>query len=83
VAGDRSDPARLQALADYPFYRPSCDQTPLSWKIQERGSNSVVECQLPKLDVVGSSPISRSIFSNLESPTSSSFTSFTSKNGFC
>ena len=24
------------------------------------GSNSVVECQLPKLDVVGSSPISRS-----------------------
>jgi hypothetical protein len=28
---------------------------------QVRGSNSVVECQLPKLDVVGSSPISRSI----------------------
>ena len=27
------------------------------------GSNSVVECQLPKLDVVGSNPISRSIFS--------------------
>ena len=27
------------------------------------GSNSVVECQLPKLDVVGSSPISRSNFS--------------------
>src|SRR5437879_1115837 len=27
------------------------------------GSNSVVECQLPKLDVAGSSPVSRSIFS--------------------
>ena len=27
------------------------------------GSNSVVECQLPKLNVVGSSPISRSTFS--------------------
>jgi hypothetical protein len=25
------------------------------------GSNSVVECQLPKLDVAGSSPVSRSI----------------------
>ena len=27
------------------------------------GSNSVVECQLPKLDVAGSTPVSRSIFS--------------------
>ena len=27
-----------------------------------RGCNSVVECQLPKLDVVGSSPITRSLF---------------------
>ena len=27
------------------------------------GSNSVVECQLPKLDVAGSNPVSRSIFS--------------------
>ena len=26
------------------------------------GSNSVVECQLPKLDVAGSSPVSRSMF---------------------
>ena len=26
------------------------------------GSNSVVECQLPKLDVAGSNPVSRSIF---------------------
>ena len=25
------------------------------------GSNSVVECQLPKLDVAGSNPVSRSI----------------------
>jgi hypothetical protein len=33
------------------------------------GSNSVVECQLPKLDVTGSSPVSRSIFNNLETPT--------------
>jgi hypothetical protein len=30
---------------------------------KERGSNSVVECQLPKLDVAGSTPVSRSIFS--------------------
>ena len=30
------------------------------------GSNSVVECQLPKLDVAGSSPVSRSnLFNNL------------------
>ena len=27
------------------------------------GSNSVVECQLPKLDVAGSIPVSRSLFS--------------------
>gem|GEM_PF-5266515 len=27
-----------------------------------RGSNSAVECQLPKLDVAGSIPVSRSIF---------------------
>ena len=27
------------------------------------GSNSVVECQLPKLDVAGSTPVSRSTFS--------------------
>jgi hypothetical protein len=26
----------------------------------------VVECQLPKLDVAGSSPVSRSIFNNLQ-----------------
>jgi hypothetical protein len=26
------------------------------------GRNSVVECQLPKLDVAGSSPVARSIF---------------------
>jgi hypothetical protein len=30
---------------------------------QASGSNSVVECQLPKLDVAGSSPVSRSKFS--------------------
>ena len=30
---------------------------------QASGSNSAVECQLPKLDVAGSSPVSRSIFS--------------------
>jgi hypothetical protein len=30
--------------------------------VHQRGRNSVVECQLPKLDVVGSSPIARSIF---------------------
>ena len=27
---------------------------------KESGSNSVVECQLPKLDVAGSNPVSRS-----------------------
>ena len=32
-------------------------------KCQLSGSNSVVECQLPKLDVAGSSPVSRSNFS--------------------
>ncbi len=32
---------------------------------KERGSNSVVECQLPKLDVAGSTPVSRSIFQQL------------------
>ncbi len=31
------------------------------------GRNSVVECQLPKLDVVGSSPIARSIFYSISS----------------
>ena len=31
--------------------------------LRSRGSNSVVECQLPKLDVAGSSPVSRSMFS--------------------
>jgi hypothetical protein len=30
--------------------------------VHQRGRNSVVECQLPKLDVVGSSPIARSNF---------------------
>ena len=37
-----------------------------SWLVRlmsnQCGRNSVVECQLPKLDVVGSSPIARSIF---------------------
>ena len=28
----------------------------------------MVECQLPKLDVVGSSPISRSKINNLQTP---------------
>jgi hypothetical protein len=31
-------------------------------KTKASGSNSVVECQLPKLDVAGSTPVSRSIF---------------------
>jgi hypothetical protein len=34
--------------------------------IKECGSNSVVECQLPKLDVAGSTPVSRSKINNLE-----------------
>ena len=32
------------------------------------GSNSVVECQLPKLDVAGSTPVSRSKINNLQTP---------------
>ncbi len=31
----------------------------MSCKNRLRGRNSVVECQLPKLDVVGSNPIAR------------------------
>jgi len=35
------------------------------------GSNSVVECQLPKLDVAGSTPVSRSnFFNDLHEPAS-------------
>ena len=30
-----------------------------------RGSNSVVECQLPKLKVAGSNPVSRSIVTRI------------------
>ena len=33
----------------------------------DRGCNSVVECQLPKLDVAGSTPVTRSIHSAAES----------------
>src|SRR5579863_3016126 len=33
--------------------------------LTEGGSNSVVECQLPKLDVAGSTPVSRSNFQQL------------------
>jgi hypothetical protein len=36
----------------------------------------VVECQLPKLDVAGSSPVSRSNINNLEVPTDSSLCHF-------
>src|SRR2546426_11960095 len=32
-------------------------------ELSSSGSNSAVECQLPKLDVAGSIPVSRSIFS--------------------
>jgi hypothetical protein len=32
------------------------------------GSNSVVECQLPKLDVAGSTPVSRSKIPNNLTP---------------
>jgi hypothetical protein len=39
------------------------------------GSNSVVECQLPKLDVAGSNPVSRSIFSITCKPLPKSATS--------
>ena len=52
----------------------------MSLEAKVSGSNSVVECQLPKLDVAGSNPVSRSnLFSHLANLTSSGFTSFTSK----
>ena len=35
------------------------------WQRLVSGSNSAVECQLPKLEVAGSIPVSRSIFSML------------------
>ncbi len=45
------------------------DQTALMPHILQRcGCNSVVECQLPKLDVAGSSPVTRSISSVRASP---------------
>ena len=31
-------------------------------RARQRGRNSVVECQLPKLDAVGSTPIARSFY---------------------
>ena len=34
---------------------------PITYFMQTGGSNSVVECQLPKLNVAGSIPVSRSI----------------------
>ena len=41
------------------------DETKCAWypSLFECGSNSVVECDLAKVEVVGSNPISRSIFS--------------------
>src|SRR4051794_40178520 len=49
------------------FWRPrslnSASLTPLTLLLtlpEIRGRNSVVECQLPKLDVAGSSPVARS-----------------------
>jgi hypothetical protein len=33
--------------------------------VSTSGSNSVVECQLPKLDVAGSTPVSRSNLSRV------------------
>ena len=55
VAG--SSPARLTI----PPKTPSI-QLLLYLRMKPSGSNSVVECQLPKLDVAGSTPVSRSIF---------------------
>src|SRR5262249_44890695 len=57
------------------FHRPRTDRSKVAWQpkitcgklssllaiwLKSSGSNSVVECQLPKLDVAGSSPVSRS-----------------------
>src|SRR6478752_398371 len=43
-----------------PYVRPSGLIQYLTPILQKGGSNSVVECQLPKLDVAGSIPVSRS-----------------------
>ena len=40
-----------------------CDRVLLKTLFNAGGSNSAVECQLPKLDVAGSIPVSRSMFS--------------------
>jgi hypothetical protein len=40
------------------------------------GRNSVVECQLPKLDVAGSNPVARSNFSYPSVPSTTTFTPF-------
>ena len=37
------------------------------------------ECQLPKLDVTGSSPVSRSIFNSLGNPTRKSYCDYCAK----
>ena len=57
VTGWGSTAGRQAARAVNGYGRILSRDRPLS------GSNSVVECQLPKLDVVGSNPISRSILS--------------------
>ena len=52
--------SRILRLADFGLARKRL--LLLYLRFQLSGSNSVVECQLPKLDVTGSSPVSRSIF---------------------
>jgi hypothetical protein len=51
----RHDPFRPAPLT---IVSLSANNKNYQWR---RGSNSVVECQLPKLDVAGSTPVSRSI----------------------
>ena len=69
VAGDggRAGKGRKDLCGVHLTRKPQvfCNQrTVTKWERPSvSGSNSVVECQLPKLDVVGSSPISRSILS--------------------
>ena len=46
---------QLQVMAEWRIFQRTLSRETLC------GSNSVVECQLPKLDVAGSIPVSRSV----------------------
>ena len=70
----RQDPSRRQLISSVVAkvgringYIPLICPTNLSLKPQICGCNSVVECQLPKLNVAGSSPVTRLLNEQIES----------------